>query len=64
MRREGDGEGEQRFDTGHDAARFGKLFEPVRQVLHGGSSPGVRNHLIDRMRDRKISMPDLNQLRL
>ena len=25
---------------------------------------GVRQHLIDRMRDRAISIPDLNQLRL
>lgn len=25
---------------------------------------GVRQHLIDRMRDRKISVADLNQLRL
>jgi hypothetical protein len=26
--------------------------------------PGVRQHLIDRMRDRQISIADLNQLRL
>ncbi len=26
--------------------------------------PGVRQHLIDRMRDRAISISDLNQLRL
>jgi hypothetical protein len=26
--------------------------------------PGVRQHLIDRMRDRDISISDLNQLRL
>jgi hypothetical protein len=25
---------------------------------------GVRQHLIERMRDRAISVPDLNQLRL
>jgi hypothetical protein len=25
---------------------------------------GVRNHLIERMRDRRISLDDLNQLRL
>jgi hypothetical protein len=26
--------------------------------------PAVRDHLVDRMRDRKISLDDLNQLRL
>jgi hypothetical protein len=26
--------------------------------------PAIRDHLIDRMRDRKISLEDLNQLRL
>jgi hypothetical protein len=26
--------------------------------------PNVRQHLIDRLRDRSISIPDLNQLRL
>ncbi|MGA2271407.1 MAG: hypothetical protein ABSH44_23325 [Bryobacteraceae bacterium] len=26
--------------------------------------PAVRQHLIDRMRDRSIGIPDLNQLRL
>ena len=25
---------------------------------------GVRQHLIERMRDREVSLPDLNQLRL
>jgi hypothetical protein len=26
--------------------------------------PAIRDHLVDRMRDRKISIEDLNQLRL
>lgn len=26
--------------------------------------PNIRNHLVDRMRDRSISIADLNQLRL
>lgn len=26
--------------------------------------PAIRDHLVDRMRDRKISLDDLNQLRL
>jgi hypothetical protein len=30
----------------------------------GNLSPGVRQHLIDGMRDRAISIADLNQLRL
>lgn len=30
----------------------------------GNFPPGVRQHLIDRMRDREISIDDLNQLRL
>jgi hypothetical protein len=30
----------------------------------GNLPPGVRQHLIDRMRDRAINIPDLNQLRL
>ena len=29
-----------------------------------GMPEGVRQHLIERMRDRDISVPDLNQLRL
>jgi hypothetical protein len=30
----------------------------------GNLPPNVREHLIDRMRDRAISLADLNQLRL
>ena len=30
----------------------------------GNFPPGVRHHLIGRMRDREISMPGLNQLRV
>lgn len=30
----------------------------------GNLPPGVRRHLIDRMRDRAISIADLNRLRL
>ena len=30
----------------------------------GQFPPGVRKHLVDRMRDRSISLEDLNQLRL
>jgi hypothetical protein len=30
----------------------------------GNFPPGVRQHLIDRMRDRDITITDLNQLRL
>ena len=30
----------------------------------GNPPPGVRQHLIDRMRDRAISIADLNRLRL
>jgi hypothetical protein len=30
----------------------------------GNLPAGVRQHLIDRMRDRAISVPDLNRLRL
>ena len=37
----------------------------MSQIEHWGNLPaGVRQHLIDRMRDRAISIADLNQLRL
>ncbi len=30
----------------------------------GKLPPGIRQHLMDRMRDRSISIPDLNKLRI
>jgi|GEM_PF-1960728 len=41
--------------------------EVVRQILEGpdtGLPPALRGHLIDRMRDRAISLTDLHQSRV
>jgi len=41
--RKGDGESKERLDAGHDAARFGELFEPMWQVFQGGSDRDGRD---------------------
>jgi hypothetical protein len=47
--RERDGKCNERFDTGHHAARVGKFFQPVRLVVHHGSHGHGRNSHANRI---------------